>query len=65
MADIVAHTHGNTITLYLVSILFKMETVSTHLGNTIYVETGEGSVSESCRRRGQGRKKHRLSLHGD
>lgn len=36
---------------------------STNLRNTIDVEVGEGSVSESHRRRGQGCEEHRLSLH--
>jgi hypothetical protein len=59
-----AHAHSNTITLKCVNItLDLMSPLSTDLRNAIDVEVSEGSVSESRRRRGQGREEHRLSLH--
>lgn len=62
---VLAHTHSDSVTLSIVSTYFTMVLFTTHLILAINVEVGEGGVSESHGRRGQGSEKHRLSLHVD
>jgi len=62
---VLAHTHSDSITLSVVSTWFTMVLFTTHLILAINVEVGEGGMSESHRRRGQGSEENGLSLHVD